>query len=166
MPIQAIRFYFLFALIAFSISSCRKDDVEEEGNTLGTYVIGDWKIDSIHVSGDFQSPILNGEIEGTGFNITGNWTFSEDGTFDIKTYYNLDLSIAGNPMGYGTVDEAIAGTYVIKGPNSIELTYDGEVRIYTITNRRTNSFSALYSDPFDEPDGSSGVMRFEIGISR
>jgi hypothetical protein len=162
---QTLRFSFLFALIAFAFSSCNKDKAEEEVNTLGTYIIGNWKIDSIIVTGDYQSPSLNGEIEGTGFSIVGSWTFREDGTFAIKSKYNLTLSIGGNPLGYAPIEEDFEGSYVIKGPNSIETTHDGEVRVYTISHRKTNSFTALYSDSFDEPD-ESGVMRYEFGMSR
>lgn len=165
MTVQALRFYFFFAFIAISLASCRKDEVVEEANTLGTYIIGDWKIDSVNLSGDYQSPSVSGEIKGTGFNVTGNWTFREDGTFEIKAKYNLTMSIAGNSTGYGTVDETIAGSYVIKGQNTIETTYDGGVRVYTIRNREATSFSALYESAFNEPN-ESGLMRYEFGISR
>jgi len=166
---QALRFCFLFALIGFSLSSCRKDkdEVGGEDNTLREYIIGDWKVDSVHVSGDYQSQSLNGEIVGTGFNVSGNWTFREDGTFYAQTKYNLSLVIGGTPMGYGTVDETVEGNYVIKGPNRIEMTddADGKVKVYTIRNRKNASFSAMNSVTFTEPDGS-GVMNYEIGISR
>jgi hypothetical protein len=158
---QALRFCSLFALIALSLSSCRKDKEEVGGadNTLRAFIIGDWKVDSVHVTGDYQSPTLNGEIDGTGFNVSGNWTFREDGTFYAQTKYNLSLVIGGTSMGYGTIDETIEGIYAIKGSNRIELTADagGEVTEYTISNRKKTSFSAMKSETFTGPDETMSI---------
>jgi hypothetical protein len=159
------KFLWAIAIVAVSLSSCRKDKTEEKDKPLKEYVIGDWNMTSINLSGNIQSPFFSGQLVGNGTEVSGRWTFRENGTVRAETKYKMNITIAGFSVGEEEVDEVIEGTYTVSGEDTVVLTAEGETTTYTIRNRENTKFEAVSTEEFNDM-GATGNIRVVIGISR
>jgi hypothetical protein len=151
------------SIMAIAFSSCRK--TEEKDKSLSEYIIGDWNMHSIALSGNIESPFFSGPVSGTGSEVSGGWNFRENGTFRGRMKYKMTITVSGIPLGTEDEDEVIEGTYSVSGDDSISLTSDGETVNYKIRKRENSSFELTFSEVFDDM-GATGNLNFVVGMRR
>lgn len=155
------KLLFAFALVAVTLGGCKKDEeVEAKDQPMNEYVLGDWNFYKVNLTGQ----IFTFNLTGTGKNVSGKWTFKNDGTVRAEVKYEMDIMANGQVLDSETADEVIIGTYTTTA-TTVTVIADGETTTYQVANRENTSFDLKFSEVINE-GGFTGNLDFTIGLRR
>ncbi len=150
----------MLMIVAYSCKKDKKEEVKPAKPNLSAVIVGDWKYESLTIDGEFTEDGIKSTVTGVGRDFTGKVTMkadkkitsTADGIIDLKIKVALfEIPVSESLKEFADFE---GGSYNVISNTQLELTEDGEKRIFTVEEYTTNSMTLFIDDKIEENDGS------------